>query len=271
MDAFDFDSVEAEKSSAMRKYNRLRSLAKLFRFAELFVALLTLSWTFTRLPFAVKISGEYCRKLFAVIVSPLFVFILCNGIIVSLIAKSGRFSGQNQSANNVEAELYDDIIKNSSSERTRSESESETESSAVENIVYDDKQVICEVNTTATTRNEVNTATDHSDPDSDHPKAYRRTQSEKFNRECSVKNHGELRRSETEKFRDIMKSCEDYPPEKLTPQDKLSDEEFNLTVEAFIAQQLRFRREECLSIVLPNQNWNCTVLIFSLLYIFFLF
>ncbi|KAH7520004.1 uncharacterized protein LOC107424669 [Ziziphus jujuba] len=255
MDTFDFDNVKAEKASAMRKYNRLRSLAKVFRFAELFVALLVLSWTFTRLPFAVKISGEYFRKLLTVIVSPLFVFILCNGIIVSLIAKSGKFSGQNQSANSVEAELYEEITRNSSSssERTMSESESETQSSATENIVYDDKQIISEVNTTTATQNEVETDTD-SNPDSDHPKSYRRTQSEKFNRECSVKNHGELRRSETEKFVNITKSGEDCPPEKLYPQDKLSDDEFNRTVEAFIAKQLRFRRQESLSIVLPNQS-----------------
>ncbi|WJX60993.1 hypothetical protein P8452_46138 [Trifolium repens] len=42
-----------------------------------------------------------------------------------------------------------------------------------------------------------------------------------------------LRRSETEKVREI-----------LYPQDKLSNEEFQRTIEAFIAKQMRFLREE---------------------------
>ncbi|KAF3441001.1 hypothetical protein FNV43_RR19287 [Rhamnella rubrinervis] len=240
MDTSDFYDVKAEKASAMQRYHRLRSLTKLFRLAELCVALLFLSWTFTRLPFAVKISGEYFRKLFSVIVSPLFVFMFCNAIIVSLIAKSGRFSGQNRSAaNNVETELYEEIIKNSS-ERTRSESESDRQSTAIEEeIVYDDKQIISEVSSTAT-EEEVDTDDTDSDPISDHPKAYRRTQSEKFNRECYEKPHGELRRAQTEELK--------------SGDDELSDEEFNRTVEDFIAKQLRFRREESLSIVLPDQS-----------------
>lgn len=254
MDTFDFYDVKAEKASAMQRYNHLRSLTKLFRLAEVCVALLFLSWTFTRLPFAVKISGEYFRKLFSIIVSPLFVFMLCNAIIVSLIAKSGRFSGQNRStADNVETELYEEIIKNSS-ERARSESESDIQSTAIEEeIVYDDKQIISEVSSTATV-DEVDTDDTDSDPDSNHPKVYRRTQSEKFKRECSEKPHGELRRAETEKFRSTWKSGEECPPKKLYAEDKLSDEEFNRTVEDFIAKQWRFRREESLAIVLPNQS-----------------
>jgi hypothetical protein len=46
-------------------------------------------------------------------------------------------------------------------------------------------------------------------------------------------NEKKLRRSETEKVREI-----------LYPQDKLSNEEFQRTIEAFIAKQLRFLREE---------------------------
>jgi hypothetical protein len=46
-------------------------------------------------------------------------------------------------------------------------------------------------------------------------------------------NEKKLRRSETEKVREI-----------LYPQDKLSNEEFQRTIEAFIAKQMRFLREE---------------------------
>nr|XP_048318563.1 uncharacterized protein LOC125418611 [Ziziphus jujuba var. spinosa] len=215
------------------------------------------------LPFAVKISAaDYLWKLFTVIASPLFAFILCNGIIVYLIAKSSAtFSGERNhtSANNVvQAQLYDyeEIIieennnNNNNSQRAISWSKSETEpeshdetfsscvisSSIEEDInVYQDKQIlIYEVRTCDIKNYEADTDTD-SDPDSHHPKAYgRRTLSDKFNRECCVKKHGELRRSETDKFRNIM---------------TLSDEEFNRAVEAFTAKQLRLCRQESLSIV----------------------
>ncbi|CAJ1930246.1 unnamed protein product [Sphenostylis stenocarpa] len=51
----------------------------------------------------------------------------------------------------------------------------------------------------------------------------------------------ELQRSETEKAR-----------EKSYPQDKLSNEEFRRTIEAFIAKQMRLLREESLAISLCN-------------------
>ncbi|XP_060673871.1 uncharacterized protein LOC132804011 [Ziziphus jujuba] len=239
-------------------YNRLGILAKqLFRLAELFVALQIIWCTYTRLHYAVKISGEYFRELFTVIASPLFAFILCHGIIIYLIAKSSaRFSGQqNQSANNVvEAQLYDyretiPYENNNNNQRTSLiyQSSPTTFSSSMtpsieEDIMHEDKQnIISEVSTINIKNYEVDT--DHMDSDTDsgyHPKAYKtRMHSEKFNRECSVKKHEELCPSETEKFPNDM---------------KLSDEEFNRSVDAFIAKQLRFRRHESLSIALSNQS-----------------
>ncbi|KAH7515246.1 hypothetical protein FEM48_Zijuj10G0006500 [Ziziphus jujuba var. spinosa] len=217
-----------------RHYNNNHhgSLAKqLFRSAELFGALQILSWTtlFTRLPFAVKISAaDYLWKLFTVIASPLFAFILCNGIIVYLIAKSSAtFSSQrnNTSANNVvQAQLYDyeEIIieeknnNNNNSQRAISWSESEAapeshdetsssrmiSSSIEEDVnVYQDKQIIISEMSTCNIKNyEADTDAD-SDPDSCHPKAYgRRTLSDKSSRECCVKKHGELRRSKKDKL-----------------------------------------------------------------------
>ncbi|XP_028760357.1 uncharacterized protein LOC114719070 [Neltuma alba] len=84
--------------------------------------------------------------------------------------------------------------------------------------------------------------------DSDFAKVYRRTQSEKLKEECPERTQQKLRRSETEK-----KHMENGR-ESMYPQDNLSNEEFQRTIEAFIAKQMRFLREESLAIVIQNQS-----------------
>ncbi|GAV76919.1 hypothetical protein CFOL_v3_20392 [Cephalotus follicularis] len=257
MDSFRFfDSVKEEKASAMQRFNRLRSIAGLFRFVELFLALLCISWTFNRLPFAVKISGDFFRHISGVIKSPLFVFLLSNGIIAALIAKSGGISDQRR--HNAVTNLSEEIMKNSG-DRTKSLSEEEEESR--EEIAYEDKQIIIsgEVHTitrTCESHDDVGLFPDsnsESGSDSEGPRIYRRTKSEKMEGRGGS---GEkvLRRSETEKFTGkVGKTCPDFAG-SLHLDDDLSDEEFQRTVEEFIAKQLKFRRQESLSIVLPNQS-----------------
>ncbi|XVF17934.1 hypothetical protein REPUB_Repub10bG0167600 [Reevesia pubescens] len=237
MDSFGFDNVKIEKIKAMRRYNRLRSFAKVFRFLELLLALLFLVWTFQRLPFAVKISGEFVFKLGGVIASPLFVFIVCNVIIVTLIVKSDIFSA----VNNADSKLYEEIIRNS---ENRSKSESQEE------IIYQDKEIISEVNTSNGTCEEMEPEPEsESDADIDNPRVYRRSKSEKLAiKKSEERVKKELRRSETENCRKIEQIDED-----LSPEDELSNEEFQRAIEDFIAKQLRFRREESLSIVLQSQ------------------
>ncbi|KAF4383303.1 hypothetical protein F8388_009334 [Cannabis sativa] len=243
MDSFDFHGVAEEKTSSTSKefYNRIISLAKLFRFAELCVALFLVMWIFNRLPLAVEISGGYFRQVSSFLTSPLFVFLLCNIIVVTIIANSGKLSDQNQIADDTESELYEKIVKNSrdckklKNDIVLSETEGTT--------VYEDKQVISEVNTTVVIKE---AETDHFDPYSDFPKVYRRWKSEQFERECVVEeDRHHLQRSESEKCMEIVVSDrEKHPIENLASHDKLSDDDFNRTVEAFIAKQLKFRRRE---------------------------
>jgi len=80
-------------------------------------------------------------------------------------------------------------------------------------------------------------ATDHLD----RRKVYFRSLSEGEGEDGNKTGGRELRRSETEKAR-----------EKSYPQDKLSNEEFRRTIEAFIAKQMRLLREESLAISLYN-------------------
>ncbi|KAF5752996.1 hypothetical protein HS088_TW01G00914 [Tripterygium wilfordii] len=250
------ENVKEEKTSAiMLTYNRLRSAAKLFRFVELCLALVFLLWIFTRLPFAVRISGEYFQKLAGIVTSPLFVVLLCNGIIGALFAKSGGFSAENPA----EAEVYEEFIENSvENSENRGVKLLSADSAAVANppsleaeeIVFQDKEIICQesaISISDASENDID-----KESESDTPKPYRRSKSEKLKRESSEMAVEKLRRSETEKFRKSKKSDE-IPDEDLLPSEDLSDEEFQKAIDDFIAKHLKFRRQESIAIVVPNQ------------------
>ncbi|KAL6220597.1 hypothetical protein ACLB2K_008353 [Fragaria x ananassa] len=247
MDSWSFvDNVKAEKASAMRRYNRLRTIARLFRLAELCLAAVLLSWTFSRLPFALRVSVDYLRLFSNVVSSPLFVFLVCNAIIVSLFAKSRHLPTAPPNIE-VETHLYDQFTdgkKSSSSDDVVSKEE----------VVYEDKQIISEVMSTGDPKREaILDSGSESDSDSglEFTKAIRRTKSEKFERDVPAK----LKRSDTENCRKMLKSGEETVPDYLDQEDGLSNEEFQRAIEAFIERQKRFRHEEeSMAIVLQNQS-----------------
>ncbi|KAK7851640.1 uncharacterized protein LOC112037992 [Quercus suber] len=212
-------------------------------YVEICLAVVLFSWTFTRLPFAVRLSGEYFRQFSAFVSSPLFVFILCNVIIVTLIVKSGCFAAQKPVADNAETEIFEELIKHGGDS---AEPLSETDPSVLTEpsglVVYQDKQIVFE--------EKKSTISGEAEMGSD-SKVCRRTQSEKFERESSKKPCQKLRRSETEKCMKVAQSDENLP-EKEYP--KLSDEEFQRTIEAFIAKQSKFHRQESFAIVVSNHS-----------------
>ncbi|VVB18338.1 unnamed protein product [Arabis nemorensis] len=249
MDSFDFDNVKAEKAKALRRFNRFRRIGRFFRAAEVCVALLFVCWTFSRLPFAVRISGEFIRRIAAVISTPLFVFLLGNAIVVVLLTKS---SDQETpvAVGSAENEIYDAFVR---SVENRSKPSDED---LAEEIVYDDKQVIV---TDSNSNLIVDENIPHveieidSDSVSDHPKVYRRSKSDvvsaKQSPDTVVKSS--LQRSETEKCRKIVEDDDDS--NNNYREDNLSNEEFQKTIEAFIAKQLMFRRQESLAVVVHNK------------------
>ena len=219
-------------------------MANLFRYVEICLAVVLFSWTFTRLPFAVRLSGEYFLQLSAFVSSPLFVFIVCNVIIITLIVISGCFSAQKPVADIAETEIFEELIKHGGDS---AEPPLETDPSVLTEpsglVVYQDKQIVFE--------EKKSTIIGEAEMGSD-SKVCRRTQSEKFERESSKKPHQKLRRSETEKCMKVAKSDKNLP-EKEYP--KLSDEEFQRTIEAFIAKQSKFHRQESFAIVVSNLSW----------------
>uniref|UniRef100_A0A6N2N3L0 DUF4408 domain-containing protein n=1 Tax=Salix viminalis TaxID=40686 RepID=A0A6N2N3L0_SALVM len=270
MDFSIFVSVNAEKANALLKYNLVQTLTKLFRLLEFCLAMILLSWIFNQLPFAVKISGEYFRRLAGIIASPIFVFLLSNGIIATLIAKSGRFPGVNYGADNADTQLHEELIKNTDNNRNcpkpflsqnpnvllpHAATASET-IKKVEEVVFQEKHIIIsEENTFISTREKENEDHDpeadmYADPDSDGENLkIRRTMSEEMGRKNYVKEKRQLRRSETEK----LGSEEEI---LFRREDELNDEEFHRAIEEFIARHLRFRRQESMSVVVQNHSSN---------------
>ncbi|GLT80046.1 hypothetical protein SLA2020_515090 [Shorea laevis] len=233
----------------MSRYDRILSIAKFFRLIELIPALVFLAWIPARIPFFVRICGEFFVKLGGVIASHLFVFLLCNAIIATLLAKSGRSSAENLGANNAEDELYEEVVRNT--ENWQPISSEDAAELSIEEIVYQDKKIISQVNAIdlETQRNLASDLDSDSDLDMDNPNSYRRSKSEKFVRaSAEIKGRRELRQLETEKSGKLERRGE-----KLYAQDDLSNEEFQRKVDEFIAKELEFRREESLAMVLQSQ------------------
>ncbi|KAF6166695.1 hypothetical protein GIB67_005557 [Kingdonia uniflora] len=220
--SFNFDNVKAEKTQAMLRYNRLRKIGNLFRLIELFVALFLFSWFTFRLPFAFKISTDYFRQLYIVLFSPRFVFFVGNLIVVTLFVKSGQFSGQGSNSAGG-SDLYDEFVMN----------RVHRHNVAVETPVFQDKEIVCEaVDTVVVDR-----------------KVFRRSQSEDMKKSfCVEKPKRELRRAETEVRRkvDVSDECVSDSDEEM------SNEEFQRKIEAFIAKQVKFHRQESMAIVELN-------------------
>ncbi|KAF8405262.1 hypothetical protein HHK36_010163 [Tetracentron sinense] len=247
MDSFETDNVKVEKANAMLRYRRLRKFANLLRLVEVCVVLILLSWLSARLPIAVKISGDYFRDLFDVLVSPRFVFLVGNAIVITLFAKSGQFSSPNTTGNNAGSDFYGEFVENKV-KHDKFRTDGPASASELAEIVYEDKQIVCEENTVTPSYPDIVTTVTNTAPDT---KIYRRSQSENLKREMYEK----FQRSETEKCWKIMNHGE-YPAEMSYREDTntMSNEEFRRKIEGFIARQVRFHREESLAIVLPNHS-----------------
>ncbi|CAN6874508.1 unnamed protein product [Brassica oleracea] len=243
MDSLDFDSLKAEKAKALRRYNSFHRVGRFFRAAEVCVTLLFLLWTFSRLPFAVQISREFLRRIAGVVSTPLLVFLLGNCIVVLLLTKSSVEDNNRGGSSdpNAETDIYEALVRSVENQHKEAD---ELE----EKIVYDDKEVIViDVMSSDIPREE-----------NDQPKVYGRSKSDvkqtsadDDDRMVVIPKPSSLHRSKTEK---CMRIDDNNKNDKnCYAEDNLSNEEFQKTIEAFIAKQLIFRRQESLSVVVHNK------------------
>lgn len=207
MDSFNIDGIKFEKVSAIFRNDKLQKITILFRFMELCVFLIILSRISIQLPFAFELSGEYFRGLFVTLISPRFVFVIGNVIIVVLFLKSGQLSAKDVEKKR-KIDVYDEYMENCRKKN------------------YDNKKP----------RNNITRC------DQKEMKIHR-SQSEKMERTHPEDPHREIRRTMTERCRKSVNYGK-KPGVASCEKDKMSSEEFRRTVEDFIARQQRFLREE---------------------------
>ncbi|XP_022725079.1 uncharacterized protein LOC111281680 [Durio zibethinus] len=218
MDTFD---IKLEKRNAILKHRHLCKIANLFRFVEVCVVLVLISRFTTHLPVAVKNSGEYFRGFSVVLVSPHFVFILGNAIIITLFAKAGQFSAQDSTSG---TDLYEEFVEKSEKSQAIHRYEIEKQS---KKSVTEEKIIVHTYNGT---------------------KNYKKTQSENLKRVNCNKACQQLRTLESEKYRKPNESDKKMV-KNSNPEDGMSSEQFRNTVEAFIARQKKLLGEEEYSVI----------------------
>ncbi|OIV97540.1 hypothetical protein TanjilG_12297 [Lupinus angustifolius] len=110
MGSYNFHKLKGDKPSMIHKHRLLRKIANLFRYIEFCVVLVLISRLSFQLPVAVKNSSEY---LCSFSISPCFVFLIGNVIIISLFAQSGHFTPQSYKRDNHEPDFYQEFIQSS--------------------------------------------------------------------------------------------------------------------------------------------------------------
>ncbi|KAK1363552.1 putative TRNA--methyltransferase non-catalytic subunit trm6MTase subunit trm6 [Heracleum sosnowskyi] len=244
--AFDFDNMKTEKQNAMLRYRRLGNLTKLFRILELCLLLIFISWTSSRIPFLLKISKHYIRQLISIIISPLFIFVLSNVIVLTLLVKSGQFTTKSPSSTEKsDTNLYSEFTNN-----IEISANSDAENHSVvseEEVVYQDKEIVGEINTVESKLCSDSIAEVKLQPENSilDEKVLHRSQSEDSKTEIWEKPGKELRQSEGE----MCPKNETSGKSKAEIVEELSNEEFQRAIEAYIEKQLMFHKQEKFSIV----------------------
>ncbi|XP_047326670.1 uncharacterized protein LOC124930362 [Impatiens glandulifera] len=198
MDSFGISNIHIEKSNPIFRYQTQKKIEALFRLIEMILLLLAVSSFSTY-----KISGDYFRSLFGVILSPQIVFLIGNIIVAVLFMKSDFFSSSNMDES-IDTDFYHGYVKiGEKNVRFNEQKQSNFDIVKVKDIPKKKERKI------------------------------ERSLSEKITKRIDGDKTGrQLRQSATENCRKVK--C---------PEEEMNGEEFRQTVEAFIARQQRFLRE----------------------------
>ncbi|CAI9104550.1 OLC1v1003246C1 [Oldenlandia corymbosa var. corymbosa] len=253
MDPLNLHNIKVEKANAKLRYRRMKKITALFRLLELCIFFFIISRFTTQLPIAFKLSGEFFRGISVFAVSPRFVFIVGNVIVIILFLKSGQLSGKDGNFSgdgSSKPDLYEEYVKTCEKSRTVYK-ELESKNIITSSVKKQRKQSI------SVSREIVHPESAHINSEEKKMKL-RRSQSEnpKTMALKPVKEEEEeeaedniagrkLRRSVTVRYRESVNSDQGKPAGVGSrAEDQMSNEEFRRTVEAFIARQQRFLREE---------------------------
>ncbi|MCE3049940.1 hypothetical protein HAX54_046156 [Datura stramonium] len=247
MESLNIHNIKVEKANAMLRYKKRQRVTTLFRFIEFCIFFIIISRFPTQFPLSFKLSTDYFKGLGVTLISPRFVFVLGNAIVIILFLKSGQSSAKDGSTNNVKFDLYDEYKQKCSMNKE----------TCCEQIKKQRKQSIpveeayCEQSKKQRKQSilmerlvEKKIHRSHSD-----------------NSLClshdEKKPRKKLTRSATVGCRKVINTDGAKPTMTMTttsyPEDEMSSEEFRQTVENFIARQQRFLREEELSAVVSYE------------------
>ncbi|KAI3807323.1 hypothetical protein L1987_23249 [Smallanthus sonchifolius] len=217
MESCDFvHSVKSEKAHALARYRLFTNIVKAVQLMEVFVVVILMSWSSTRLPSLFKFSSEYLLALASYLMNQHVVFLVGNVIVFVCYVLSRNTDSGNEFSGSHFDYSHDDQL-------------------TVRKTVYDfpnNKLITLQV--TESPSEKAVTAIKQA---AKQIERFRRTQSD-LKREISVKPHRELRRSVTER--------RSMTGESFPAVDKLSNEEFRIAVEKFISKQQMFLKQQCM-------------------------
>ncbi|KAI3726763.1 hypothetical protein L1987_66567 [Smallanthus sonchifolius] len=252
MDSYGFvHSIQVEKVNALAGYRRFNNISKMLRRIEVFVAVVLISWSSTRLPTVFKVFGEYLYACSSYVVNQHVVFLVGNVIVVLCYVLSGHTEVGSETAG---PEISEGIRYRSTDHLKTSEAGlnvepvsppveelPEMKQVAVEEIRdkvvrYENADVITESGMAPETA--IKQATKQIE-------RFQRTQSVKLRREISMKPRTELRRSVSERRRSVVTTGDgDSRWSSFETVESLSNEEFRLAVEAFISKQQSLLKQQ---------------------------
>lgn len=216
----------------MLRYKKRQRVTTLFRFIEFCIFFVIISRVSTQLPLNFKLSTEYFKGLGVTLISPLFVFVLGNAIVIILFLKSGQSSTEDGSTNNVKMDEYKQkcwMNKEAYCEQIKKQSIHVQKAYCEQSKKQRKQRIVVERQV------EMKIHRSHSD-----------------NSLClshdEKKPRKKLTRSATVGCRKVINTNSVKPTMTMTttsyPEDEMSNEEFRKTVENFIARQQRSLREE---------------------------
>nr|XP_018629452.1 uncharacterized protein LOC104105539 isoform X4 [Nicotiana tomentosiformis] len=225
MESLNFHNIKMEKANAILRYKKRQRMTTLFRFIEFSIFLVIISRFSTQLPLTFKLSTEYFKGLGVTLISPRFVFVLGNAIVIILFLKSGQSSAKDGSTNNVKIDLYDEYKQKCSMNK---ETHFEQSKKQRKQSILVERQVVKKIRRSHS-ENSISLSQDEKKP------------------------RRELIRSATVGCRKVINTDSVKPTMTITttsyPEDEMSGDEFRKTVENFIARQQRLLREEEFSAV----------------------
>ncbi|KAG5624968.1 hypothetical protein H5410_010186 [Solanum commersonii] len=212
MESLNFHNIKSEKANGMIRYKKRQRVTMLFRFIEFCIFFVVISrFSTQKLP----LSTDYFKGFDVTLISPRFVFVLINALVIILFFISGHSSAKDGSMDNVKFDLYDEYTQKYSMNKEAYYEQSKKQRK---------KSIVAE------RRLEKRIHRSHSENSlcllHDEKKTRKRMM-----RSATV---GCLKNIDT----DTVKPTTSYP------EDGMSNVEFRKTIEAFIARQQRLLKEE---------------------------